>query len=198
MNNFFLDLYNCKVCTYFVLFSAITGLIVFPVISKYAHTIASPYSKANTFKRLCAASIDAFLFLLFCYFFFSYSNAFFWFSGAAYVLFKDALFGGRSLGKFLCGLMVVRLHDGQPCTLTQSVLRNVIFVFPGMNVVAVIWETALIFKNKQGMRLGDKLARTQVVEGMAAPELVKSAQIILSYYKDLAEKELSQKEVEKV
>jgi uncharacterized RDD family membrane protein YckC len=89
---------------------------------------------------------------------------------------------GKSVGKFLFGLMVVRLSDGKPCSLSRSILRNLFFIIPGMNIVAFVFETYYSIKDKQGIRLGDKFAMTQVVEGKKVPELTKLSQIILSYF----------------
>ncbi len=64
-----------------------------------------------------------------------------------------------------------------------------------MNIVAFIFEAYFSIKDKQGIRLGDKFAITQVVEGKKVPELVKLFQIILSYFNKLAEEEFPQKEL---
>jgi uncharacterized RDD family membrane protein YckC len=117
--------------------------------------------------------------------------------GSSYILFKDFLFHGKSVGKILFGLMVIRVSDGKPCNLSQSILRNAFFVIPGMNVVSFIFEGYFIFNDKQGSRLGDKFAQTQVVEGKEMPALVKYWELILSYYSSLIEKELPQKELGK-
>ncbi|MGI0016556.1 MAG: RDD family protein, partial [Nitrososphaera sp.] len=112
-----------------------------------------------------------------------------------YILFRDSLLQGKSVGKFLFGLMVIRLSDGKPCSISRSILRNLIFIIPGMNIVAFIFEAYFSIKDKQGIRLGDKFAITQVVEGKKVPELVKLFQIILSYFNKLAEEEFPQKEL---
>jgi hypothetical protein len=64
-----------------------------------------------------------------------------------------------------------------------------------MNIVAFVFEAYLIINDKQGIRLGDKCAITQVVEGKKVPELVKLFQIILSYFNKLAEEKFPQKEL---
>jgi len=55
-----------------------------------------------------------------------------------------------------------------------------------MNIVALIFEVYFCIKDKQGIRLGDKFAITQVVEGKKVPELTKLSQILLSYFNNLA------------
>lgn len=56
----------------------------------------------------------------------------------------------------------------------DSVRRNVILLVPGANVVAVFLEAVTILRDPQGQRLGDRLAQTQVVEGLGAKDLVTS------------------------
>jgi hypothetical protein len=46
---------------------------------------------------------------------------------------------------------------------------------PGANIVAVFLEAATILRDRQGQRLGDRLAQTQVVEGIGAKDLVTAA-----------------------
>ena len=53
---------------------------------------------------------------------------------------------------------------------------QLLFLVPGLNVVAVILETVTTVRDPQGLRLGDRLAQTQVVEGLGARELVKLLQ----------------------
>lgn len=156
--------------------------------------IISPYNKANEFKRLFASFIDIFLCSLFCYPAVD-GDFYFLIFGASYLLFKDAIWEGRSLGKALLGLLVIRLKDGKPCNVSQSVLRNAIFIFPGINVAAFVFELMLVFNGRQGIRLGDKFARTQVVEGKKLPQLAKWMETILSHYENLPEQELPPKEV---
>lgn len=186
-----------KFYSHFIIISITFGMIFFPVFYKLTRKLISPYIKANEIKRLFASTIDVFIYLLFFYYFILYENIYSFAFAASYILFKDSLFHGKSLGKILFGLMVIRISDGKPCKVSQSVLRNAFFVIPGMNIVSLIFEVYFIFNDKQGMRLGDKLAQTQVVEGKEMPVLVKYWELILSYYSDLIEKELPQKELGK-
>ncbi len=175
--------------------SVLFGIIFFPLIYKLTHAIISPYGKANGIKRALASIVDISLFLLFFYFFLFYGKIYFLAFGCAYILFRDSLLQGKSVGKFLFGLMVIRLSDGKPCSISRSILRNLFFIIPGMNIVAFSFEAYFIVKDKKGIRLGDKFAMTQVVEGKKVPELVKLFQIILSYFNKLAEEEFPQKEL---
>ena len=45
-------------------------------------------------------------------------------------------------------------------------------MIPGANVIAVFLETKTIIRDPQGLRLGDRFALTQVVEGFGAKDLV--------------------------
>jgi uncharacterized RDD family membrane protein YckC len=102
---------------------------------------------------------------------------------AAYLAIRDGLplkdSQGQSLGKRLLGLRAVRLPDGEPCDYVTSILRNLPFAVPalimmrpgmGWVVGSLIWgavflvEVLLIIADEKGERLGDRLAKTSVVE----------------------------------
>jgi len=51
-----------------------------------------------------------------------------------------------------------------------SLRRNLLFLLPGANLVAVCLESLTIARDPQGQRLGDRLAQTQVVDGFPAKE----------------------------
>ncbi len=94
-----------------------------------------------------------------------------------YLLVRDGLFlPGQSFGKWMLGLVVIQLEDGSPCQLARSLRRNVIFTVPGFNAVALLFEAQAVRSDGQGMRLGDRLAQTQVVEGKDAKDLVEMLQ----------------------
>lgn len=88
-----------------------------------------------------------------------------------YSLLRDGFGQGRSIGKKATGLMVVRLKDNLPCTKKDSLLRNVValglgFVLgwiPILNFFAGFAEPIIAMINQKGMRLGDHLAKTQVI-----------------------------------
>ena len=56
-------------------------------------------------------------------------------------------------------LRVVK-NDGSPCNYVSSILRNITFVIPLVGFIELI----LPLIDKEGLRLGDKIAKTQVVE----------------------------------
>ena len=151
------------------------ALAYFPILTKLSRGLASPYSKADVWKRLCAAMVDGLIVVSMGVLYWTSGSALSVAGAAAYLLFRDA-FSGQSIGKFACGLVVISLESGRPASLAASVRRNLMFLLPGANVVAVFLEARAITRDRQGQRLGDKLAQTQVVEGFGAKDLVKSFQ----------------------
>ena len=89
-----------------------------------------------------------------------------------YSLLRDSFGRGQSIGKRAVGLMVVRFDDNLPCTKKDSLLRNVVaFGFglilgwiPVLNYLAGFIEPLIAVFHAKGMRLGDRLAKTQVIE----------------------------------
>ena len=73
-----------------------------------------------------------------------------------YCLLKDCLFGRRSLGKLIFGLSIQNAETGEIAAFGSLILRNITFV-----VVQI--EAIVVLVNK-GKRLGDSIAKTQVVE----------------------------------
>jgi len=72
------------------------------------------------------------------------------------LLFKD-VFGGRSIGKRLTGIKVAVYDDAKKTPpVSMLILRN---------IMMLLWcvEFFVIIKDEQGRRLGDRIAKTQVV-----------------------------------
>ncbi|MBI4654210.1 MAG: RDD family protein [Nitrospirae bacterium] len=98
-----------------------------------------------------------------------------YFAGMVYLLISDGLFEGRSVGKRIIGLKVILQETMQACTFRESVIRNFLFavgyvliavpligfIFP---VIILIFESLLMIGNEKGMRFGDEIAKTQVIE----------------------------------
>ncbi len=93
-------------------------------------------------------------------------------TGFAYLLVADGFPGGRSLGKRLTGLLVLR-KDDSPCRFFESTVRNLPIglaylsslipyigplIFAGMTGT----EFLLMVGQRSGRRLGDDLAQTRV------------------------------------
>ncbi len=88
-----------------------------------------------------------------------------WLLAAVYMLLRDGLNNGASYGKKFMKLKV--LKAGMPATMKDSAMRNVTFlagVIPVIGQLFVLVELLMPFIDKEGLRFGDKLAKTQVVE----------------------------------
>ncbi len=101
-----------------------------------------------------------------------------------YLLVADGLRGGQSIGKRLLGLRTISLaRAGAPCDLRDSIIRNAVFalvivayVIVGLipylgkfvvfiaAVAVVVIESATAFNDELGLRFGDRVALTMVVE----------------------------------
>lgn len=91
---------------------------------------------------------------------------------------QDALGNGQSIGKRIMGLRVIEGRAGQSCSMTRSAIRNLPFIlaflfgfipvfwilFVGICVPILSLELYLVMNVDVGIRLGDVLADTLVVE----------------------------------
>ena len=100
------------------------------------------------------------------------------FAALFYILMSDGFPGGRSLGKVLTGLKVVRI-DRDGMDFTASMMRNLpvaapflLYLFPvigpflayTVGIAILLIETYLGFYDPDGQRAGDTFAETLVVE----------------------------------
>ncbi len=130
------------------------------------------FSKAPLFRRLVAELIDGVIPLPFLAGVFPIWLAI----PLAYALFADGQ--GASLGKRLLGLRVVRIspeasRHGMPCNVGRSVLRNGGYILAGLCTLSAflaplgalypVVEGIVVLCRKDGRRLGDLLAGTQVI-----------------------------------
>jgi uncharacterized RDD family membrane protein YckC len=167
---------SVRILLTFSLLSAITLVLAYrPILSKLSIALASAYPKADLTKRFFAAMVDGMLVAAALLLYRNSEFPAYLVAAAAYLLLRDAA-RGRSVGKFLCGLVVINLATGRPCSWGPCVARNVLFVLPGANVVAAFLEAATIVRDPQGQRLGDRFALTQVVEGLGAKDVVTAVQ----------------------
>ena len=81
-----------------------------------------------------------------------------WLVGIGYLLLRDALISGRSIGKFIVGVTVMS-HHKNACGILRSVVRN-LFLFPPGPVI----ELFVMAFSAGGRRLGDRLAKTHVID----------------------------------
>jgi uncharacterized RDD family membrane protein YckC len=132
--------------------------------------LTSPYPKADVRKRLYAGVLDGLLVVSCAMLFQRLASWPFLVLGAIYVLLRDGV-RGQSVGKFFFGLVVMHLESGKPATLLTSAKRNILLLVPGVNVAALLLEVRAIWRDPQGQRLGDRLAQTQVVEGLGARDI---------------------------
>jgi hypothetical protein len=144
--------------------------IYYPSFNQLARGLASPYVKADLGRRLSAAMVDALVCISIWWLLRSYGPVLYLPLGWLYVLLRDSI-SGRSLGKLCSGLVVIDLHTGRPCGRFGSIMRNAVFALPGANIAALFLESASVVRDPQGQRLGDRLAQTQVVEGLSARDL---------------------------
>jgi RDD family protein len=150
--------------------AAAFAALYYPSFNRLARGIASPYAKADLGRRLSAAVVDGLLCITIWFLFKGHGAALSLVSGPLYLLVRDSI-AGRSLGKILFGLVVIDLHTGRPSGLIGSITRNAVFGLPGANLAALFLESASVIRDPQGQRLGDRLAQTQVVEGLGARDL---------------------------
>lgn len=98
-----------------------------------------------------------------------------WLAGLVYVLIADGMPGGRSIGKRLAGLQTVIPRTREVAGFRESIIRNLplgcaYLLFPVPYVgwigaaVLIGFEALLIIGNEQGLRVGDDLAHTQVLD----------------------------------
>jgi uncharacterized RDD family membrane protein YckC len=109
-------------------------------------------------------------------------------SAAGYILIRDGLFDRRSIGKKLIGLRVLSLEESGPAaTYRDSIIRNVPFVlayffflipYAGWILCPLVLGTEGLtaLGDRAGMRIGDLLARTQVVPAAPVQGVKKTEQ----------------------
>jgi hypothetical protein len=158
---------------YVVVPAVLFGMAYFPIVTFLARGLASRYAKVDLRRRFFAAGVDASLVMTGVVLFTASGALPFLIGAAIYVPMRDAI-AGRSVGKFLLGLVVIQLETGRPAGPMVSLRRNLLFLLPGANLVAVGLESLTIVRDPQGQRLGDRLAQTQVVDGFAAKEAARA------------------------
>lgn len=112
--------------------------------------------------------------------------------GAAYMLVKDGLFEGQSVGKKIMKLQVIS-ESGEKADYIVSAKRNLIFAIPiaimiipvlgwflapVLALVIFVIEVIKIINDPNGRRLGDTFAETQVVMFEQAMEKTVDSNIV--------------------
>lgn len=130
----------------------------------------------NTSKvsRLLAKMVDLFIVLILSTLFYPFGLIL----ALVYMGISDSLYDGQSVGKRLMGFAVISLEDGTPCSLKQSLIRNLPIIVPMAFAIIPLWgwifcsilavplillEVYLLFKLDSGHRLGDVMADTSVI-----------------------------------
>ena len=124
--------------------------------------------------RLLAKLIDLFIVLLLSVFFFPLGVIL----AICYIGVADSIQHGQSVGKRFMGFRVISTEDGQPCSIKQSVIRNLPIIIPLFLAIIPLWgwilatiigiplmllEAYLLYKLETGHRLGDVMADTTVM-----------------------------------
>jgi uncharacterized RDD family membrane protein YckC len=95
------------------------------------------------------------------------------FLAMVYIVFRDGLFGGQSVGKKILGIRVVHM-DGRPVSYVDSSFRNVLFIFYpiyALTAAVIVVEALVSLRDTQRRRLGDRIAKTCVVRKEGVPVL---------------------------
>jgi len=129
------------------------------------------YPKAHVLNRFIAKAIDGMLVAAAS----QVIEPVGWISGLAYALIADGFPGGQSVGKRLIGLQTVVPRTKEFSGFRESIIRNlplaVAYLLASIPFVGwvlagavVIFEALLLIGNEQGVRLGDEIAGTQVLD----------------------------------
>ena len=129
------------------------------------------YPKAHVLNRFIAKAIDGMLIAAAS----QVIEPVGWIAGLAYALIADGFPGGQSVGKRLIGLQTVVPRTREFSGFRDSIVRNLplafaylLFPIPYVGWLlagaVVIFEALLLIGNEQGVRLGDEIAGTQVLD----------------------------------
>ena|SRR3990172_5090526 len=82
-----------------------------------------------------------------------------------YLVLRDGLGGGQSLGKRALSLRVVKRETNAGIGLVDSLKRNLVFAVPLLHaaISATVFEGVLLYFDEEGLRLGDRIAGTRVI-----------------------------------
>ncbi|GBD93734.1 RDD family protein [bacterium BMS3Abin05] len=139
--------------------------------------MTTDYPKADVSIRLIAFLIDLAVYVVIwvlLFFWLRLGNYLTGLAAGLYIVFRDGLFNGQSVGKKLMRQRVIRRDSEDACDFTHSVKRNIILYIPNLfrfinffggilGVVIVALELYFIFTNEKGLRWGDQFAETQVI-----------------------------------
>lgn len=87
-----------------------------------------------------------------------------------YILFRDGIFSGQSIGKKVMGIQAVHA-DGRAIHFVDSAFRNVLFLFYVVFPFAIVVEAVALIRSPDRRRLGDRIAGTRVIRKETVPVL---------------------------
>ena len=90
--------------------------------------------------------------------------AFIWYilNIAYYILMEGYM--GATIGKLVIGLKV-QMEDGSPCTISASVIRNLLRIVDALPfIVPYLVGAIMVWSSPTRQRLGDRVAKTHVVK----------------------------------
>lgn len=80
--------------------------------------------------------------------------------GVFYIVFRDAMGKGTSVGKRALGLRIIDLRTGTPCSPRRVWARNLLDLIPIVDLI----DFVLMCLDSRGQKMMDKVLDTQVVE----------------------------------
>lgn len=133
------------------------------------------YLRADYFHRFLAKFID----FIICGFLVKIIYPVGVIAAIVYILICDGLNGGASIGKQIIGLTVINESTGNVCDFRQSCTRNapfmiifLLYLIPYIGfflsalsgIIILFFEGYFVISDSKGLRIGDHLAGTMVVE----------------------------------
>lgn len=132
---------------------------------------AKTYPKANTLNRYLAKFIDVLIAVGLS----KLLPPVGFFAGLLYIIIADGFFEGQSIGKKLIGLKAIVSAEGKKVGFREAIIRNIPFAiayslclipYVGwfLAIIIIGLEGILVIGNELGLRIGDEIAKTQVVD----------------------------------
>lgn len=132
---------------------------------------AKTYPKANTLNRYLAKFIDVLIAVGLS----KLLPPVGFFAGLLYIIIADGFFEGQSIGKKLIGLKAIVSAEGKKVGFREAIIRNIPFAiayslclipYVGwfLAIIIIGLEGILVIGNEKGLRIGDEIAKTQVVD----------------------------------
>jgi uncharacterized RDD family membrane protein YckC len=129
------------------------------------------YPKANTLNRYLAKFIDVLIAVGLS----KLLPPVGFFAGLLYIIIADGFFEGQSIGKKLIGLRAIVLSEGKKTGFREAIIRNIPFAiaytlclipYVGwlLAIIIIGLEGILVIGNEKGLRIGDEIAKTQVID----------------------------------